>query len=214
MSTSKLNLKKKRIRELFSTFKTRKLGELDEIEKEFYIKGMLYIKMRLPVKEITKEFEESLKQKIEHNIIKARIRVATEADLESIMNLYNRSWLTSNTPFSPITKDSLKTILDHDDTMFLIAEVYGIDGGFIILDFDGENKEIGVIEALGILPRFQRKGLGTIIGMAAWNYFKERKVEELLSEVYEDNEVSYSFLKALGFKEYGKIVYTKSDFDI
>lgn len=214
MPKSKLDLKKKRIREFFSTFETKKR---DEIEKEIYEKGMVYTQMRLPVELITKEFEDSLKLKIEHNIIQARIRVATEADLENIMNLYNKSWLTSNTPFRPITKNSLKIIFEDKDTIFLIAKVYGKDAGFIILDFEGDNKEYGIIAGLGIIPRFQHKGLGTILGMAAWNHLKELKdknIKELRCEVYKDNEISYSFIKALGFKEFGKVIYTKSDFSI
>ena len=212
MPLSKLDLKKKRIREFFSTFKTEKKGR---IEKKIYKKGMVYIQLQLPVEQITKEFEEKLKQKIEHNIIQAHIRVATEADLESVIDLYNKSWLTSNTPFRPITIDSLKTIFEDEDTIFLIAKVYGKDAGFVILDFDGKNKEFGVFAGLGILPRFQHRGLGTIIGMAAWNYLKglkDKNIKELRCEVYKDNEVSYSFIKALGFKEYGKVIYTKSDF--
>jgi predicted GNAT superfamily acetyltransferase len=53
--------------------------------------------------------------------------------------------------------------------------------------------------------------------MAAWNHLKElkdKKIKERRCEVYKDNEISYSFIKALGFKEFGKVVYTKSDFSI
>jgi len=212
MPVTRLELKKKRIREFFSTFRTEKKGDFDEIKREFYKKGLIYVQMQLSVKDITKEFEDSLKRKIEQNIIKAKIRVASKEDLESLMNIYNKSWLTSNTPFRPITIDTLKSILEDEDTIFLIAKVYGRDSGFIILSFEGENNEIAEIEALGILPRFQRKGLGTILGMGAWNYLKEKNVKEILCEVYENNQASYSFIKALGFKEYGKVLYNVSDF--
>jgi ribosomal protein S18 acetylase RimI-like enzyme len=173
---------------------------------------MIYIQMRLPIEKINEEFEDLLKEKIEHNIIQASIRRATKDDLESVMNLYNKSWLTSNTPFRPISLDALKTILTDPDTAFLIARVYGKDAGFAILDFDGENNEYGIIAGLGVLPRFQRRGLGTILGLAIWNYLKEKDVTELRCEVYKENNISYRFIKWLGFKEYGKIIYTKSDF--
>ncbi|MHA1436666.1 MAG: GNAT family N-acetyltransferase [Promethearchaeota archaeon] len=216
MAHSKRDLKKRRIRAFFLTLetKTKKKKEIDKIHRDISEKGLTYIQMKLPVEKITPEFEKSLKNKIEGKIIKAKIREATESDLESITNLYNRAWLTSNTPFRPINVEDLEKVLNDPDTIFLISNVYGIDAGFVILDFEGENKEYGIIAGLGVLPRFQRKGLGTILGIAAWNYFKEKKVKELRCEVYEYNFISQSFIKWIGFEEYGKKTYKKEDFII
>jgi len=215
MSESKLDLKKRRIREFFSTFKTKyKDKDISEIQQEALQKGMIYIQVRLPVEKITKGFEDSLKQKIEQSIFRANIRVASKSDLKSVMELYNKSWLTANTPFRPIEIDSLKTIFNDPDTIFLIAKVYGRDSGFVIIDFEGENKEFAIIAALGVIPRFQRKGLGTVLGMAAWNYIKENhpNVKELRAEVYKDNFSSSNFIKWIGFEEFGKKSYRKEDF--
>ena len=212
MPKSKIDFKKERIKDFFLLLKSKKQDDLDEKEKEILQNGMIYIQMRLPIENITKEFEDLLKDKIEHNIIQASIRKATEDDLESVMNLYNKSWLTSNTPFRPISLEALKSILINPDTAFLIARVYGKDAGFAILDFDGESDEYGIIAGLGVLPRFQNRGLGTILGLAIWNYLKEKNVIELRCEVYKDNKASYRFIKSLGFKEYGKVIYEKSDF--
>ncbi|TFG28366.1 MAG: GNAT family N-acetyltransferase [Promethearchaeota archaeon] len=217
MSESKFDLKKRRIREFFSTFKPGhkyKDKKINEIQEEAYKKGMIYVQMRLPVNKITKDFEDMLKQKIESSVVQAKIRVATREDLSSVMDLYNKSWLTANTPFRPIEISSLKTIFDDPDTIFLIARVYGRDSGFVILDFEGDNKEFAIIAALGVLPRFQRKGLGTVLGMAAWNHIKEKhpNVGELRCEVYKDNYISYNFIKWIGFEEFGKKLYRKEDF--
>lgn len=217
MSESKFDLKKRRIREFFSTFKPGhkyKDKKINEIQEEAYKKGMIYVQMRLPVNKITKDFEDMLKQKIESSVVQAKIRVATREDLSSVMDLYNKSWLTANTPFRPIEISSLKTIFDDPDTIFLIARVYGRDSGFVILDFEGDNKEFAIIAALGVLPRFQRKGLGTVLGMAAWNHIKENhpNVKELRCEVYKDNYISYNFIKWIGFEEFGKKLYRKEDF--
>ena len=172
--------------------------------------------MRLPVDKITKEFETELKDKIEHNIIKAKIREAKKEDLDILKNIYNRAWLTSNTPFRPITKTDLLKILGHPDTIFLIAKVYGNDAAFVLLDFEGENNEFAVIAALAVIPRFQRRGVGSALGMASWRYLKENypNVKELRCEVYKDNKVSYSFIKGIGFEEYETKVYRKDDFEI
>ena len=215
---NKLDLKKRKIRAFFLSIETKKKKkvEVDKAAEELYQDGMVYIQMRLPVEEITQEFEDKLKNKIEHNIIKAKIREATESDLETLKNMYNRAWLLSNTPYRPITKTDLKKILDYPDTVFLIAKVYGIDAAFVLLDFEGEHNEIAIIAALAVIPRFQRKGVGTIIGMSAWNYLKQNysNVKEIRAEVYKDNYVSYSFIKGIGFEEYDKKVYKKEDFEI
>ncbi|MFX0072940.1 MAG: GNAT family N-acetyltransferase [Candidatus Hermodarchaeota archaeon] len=217
MSESKFDLKKRRIREFFSTFKPKdrhRNKDVTEIQKEAFREGMVYVQMRLPVEKITEQFENSLKEKIEQNFIHAKIRVALKEDLKSVMEMYNKAWLTANTPFRPIELESLKTIFRDPDTIFLIARVYGRDSGFVILDFEGDNKEFAIIAGLGVLPRFQRKGLGTVLGMAAWNHIKEhhKNVKELRCEVYKDNVVSSRFIKWIGFQEFGKKLYRKEDF--
>lgn len=215
---SRLDLKKKRIRAFFHSIEAKKQrrGELDKTAEELYRDGMIYIQMKIPVNKITEEFEKKLKDKIDHNIIHASIRKATTSDLDSIKQIYNKSWLTSNTPFRPITKTSLLQIFEDPDTIFLIAKVYGMDAAFAILDFEGENKECAVIAALAVLPRFQRRGLGTILGMATWNFIKKNysNVKELKCEVYKDNEISHSFIKWIGFEESGTRAYKKEDFHI
>ena len=224
MSKSKLDhkkrlyLKKRKIRAFFLSIETKRKHkvEVDRAAEELYQDGMVYIQMKLPVEKITNEFENKLKEKIEHNIIKAKIREATTTDLDSLKYIYNRAWLTSNTPFRPITKTDLKKILEYPETVFLIAKVYGSDAAFLLLDFEGENKEFAIIAALAVIPRFQRKGLGSVLGMASWQYLKEKypNVKEIRCEVYGDNNVSYSFIKGIGFIEYDKKVYRKEDFEV
>ncbi|TXT54157.1 MAG: hypothetical protein BAJALOKI2v1_810012 [Promethearchaeota archaeon] len=214
MIKEKLNLKKNRIRAFFFSLEKKESEEEQTFEKQIEKEGMIYIQMRLPVEKITLEFEESLRKKIAQNFLKANIREAEREDFDSIVSLYNKAWLTSQTPFRPLDKDSLKKIFEDPDTVILIAKVYAMDAGFVILDFEGSKKEIGVIAGLGVLPRFQRKGLGTVLGMATWNFFKKQGVKELRCEVYKDNKVSYSFIKWIGFEEYDQKAYRKEDFEL
>jgi ribosomal protein S18 acetylase RimI-like enzyme len=213
MSDSRLQLKKRRLRNYFLSIETGKKSE-KEIEDKIASEGLEYIQMRLPVDKITPEFETEMKEKVDKNILHAKIREATEEDLESVVYLHNRSWMTSSTPFTPITVETIQKIFEYAETTILIAKVYGNDSGFAILDLEGENSEYGVIAGLGVLPRFQRKGLGTVIGMAAWNFFKEIGVKELRCEVYKSNKVSYNFIKSLGFEEYDTKTYKREDFRI
>jgi hypothetical protein len=102
----KLDFKKKALRTYFLHIEeSGKKGEISKIQKEILDQGMVYLQMRLPIDKITKEYENSLKEKIEHKIFHAKIREATENDLATVKNIYNRAWLTSNTPFRPIEKD-------------------------------------------------------------------------------------------------------------
>ena len=201
----KLYLKKRKIRSYFLS-----VDKKDQKEEE--VEALEYIQMKLPVSDITPEFEERITKKVKSNILRAKIREANEEDLHSVKYLYDRSWLTSQTPFSAISVSSLKTIFEYPETIILIAKVYGSDAGFAILDYEGENRDIGVIAGMGIIPRFQRKGLGTVIGMAAWSYFKNKGVQELRCEVFKGNTVSYQFIKSIGFKEYDKKTYKREDF--
>lgn len=207
----KLNIKKSQIRSFFLAFEKKDITK-KEIENDLLTKGLEYIQMKLPVSTITPGVEEKLKKKVEHNILQAKIREANIEDLESVMYLYNRSWLVSSTPFRAITKETLRIIFEYPDTLFLIAKAYGSDAAFVILDYEGSSKEYGIIAGLGVLPRFQRKGLGTVIGLAAWNHFKKKGVKELRCEVYKENKVSYDFIKSIGFVEYARKTYKSEDF--
>jgi len=213
MSNSKISFKKKRVRSLFLASDKKGISK-EDIEDELITNGMEYIQMKLPMEKITPDFKNDIKEKVEQNILNAKIREASEKDLESVVHLHNRSWMTSCTPFSPLTIESLKSLFKFPEIKILIAKVYGIDAGFVILDLEGPNNEYGVIAGLGVLPRFQRKGLGTVIGVMAWNYFKTKGIKELRCEVYKENKVSYNFIKALGFEEFDTKIYKHEDFEL
>ncbi|MFO8019882.1 MAG: GNAT family N-acetyltransferase [Promethearchaeia archaeon] len=212
---SKFDLKKKRIRAFFQTLENlaKHKDEIDKTQEKFMEEGLIYRQMTLPVENITKEFEENLKKKVETNMLHAKIRRVTDTDLDILKDLYNRAWLSSNTPFRPITVDDLEKVYHDPDTIIFIGKVYGMDAGFVILDREGEDNEYGIIAGLGVIPRFQRKGLGLVLGIKAWNYFKKEGVKKLRCEVYRENERSYQFIKSLGFQETGQKSYTSKDFE-
>jgi ribosomal protein S18 acetylase RimI-like enzyme len=213
--SKKIQLKRKLLQNVFLQIqKDKEQGTISESEEKLLQEGMVYKQMRLPVEKITPEFEAKMKEKIEHNIYQASIREASDKDLNIVVDIYNKSWLTSNTPFRPMEKETLKKIFMDPDTVFLIARVFGIDSAFVILDFEGKDKEYGVIAGLGVIPKFQRKGLGSVLGLATWDYFKKKGVKELRCEVYKNNEISTSFIKALNFEEFGQKVYRKEDFEL
>jgi len=210
----KEGFKKERLRSFFLNFEKKSKKEIEQeiIQKQLDKKGMEYIQMKLPIKDLTKEIEDKITVIVEQNILKAKIRKASGEDLDSIISIYNKAWLTSNEPFAPLSPNTLKILYEHTDIVMFIAKVYGSDAGFIILDIEGPKKEYGVVAGLGILPRFQRKGLGTVLGLYAWNYLKKKGIKELRCEVYPKNFRSYNFITSLGFKEYDRKFYKSDDF--
>ena len=213
MDTDRISLKKNRIRRFFLRLDGEEEKKKDEEEKETALEsGLTYIQMKLPIEKITEKMEKQLRESIESHIKQAKIRECKEEDLPQVMRIYNRAWMTTNTPFSPIELEDLKNIYQYPHTLILIANLYGKDVGFIILDFEGENQEYGVIAGLGVLPQYQRRGLGRAMAIAAWDEFKSRDVEELRCEVYEKNTVAHNFIQTIGFEEYGRQNYTSADF--
>ena len=172
------------------------------------LKGMVYRQMRISIRELTREQEKMYNEVLELNPLKAKTNEASDKDIEVLVNLYNKSWLTSNTPFRNIAAETMMSLYHNPEILILIAKVYGIPAGFIILDFEGEKNHYASILALGILPRFQHRGLGRFLALKAWEYFKQRDIRELRSEVYIDNIVSYKFNQAMGFEEIDVKTYT------
>jgi len=191
----------------------RKAKEEGVPEPEVVQVGLTYIKMVLPVENITAEFENSIKEKISHSILKAQIREATESDLEKIKNIHNRAWMTGETPYTPISLEGIKDVFEIPTVKIFVAKVYGEDSGFIITDLVGKNKECGEIVGLGILPRFQRRYLGTMLGLHSWEYFKKKNVKRLICEVYIENHASYKLIKGLGFEEVERKTYGIEEFE-
>ncbi|MBD3255310.1 MAG: GNAT family N-acetyltransferase [Candidatus Lokiarchaeota archaeon] len=173
--------------------------------KSYFSNEDNYIHMRLFVEDITSEFEEGLREKVHHTCTSCEIREAEEEDLESIIRLHDKAWHTTPMPYQQVKKKKLRKLFEDEDFVFLIAKMGSIDVGFAIIYFGGNKKDIGVIAGLGVEPKLQKKGLGTMIGMAIWDYFKKRGIKELRCKVYKGNETAYSFISELGFKEFKEV---------
>ncbi|MHA1726020.1 MAG: GNAT family N-acetyltransferase [Promethearchaeota archaeon] len=197
--------KRKRLRTFFLNLGNR-------IE-DFLKAGMRYIEMKLPMDKITEDFIRAIERKSMKISEKLKIRIATEKDISSIKEIYNAAWKHSPMPFRPITEEKLMTIYNEESTLFFIASMNNTDVGFMLIDFEEENeKKFGIISGLGILPEYQNLGIGTTLGLHSYYYFKEKGVEELRCEVHVDNEISYKFIKGLGFEEFNEKFYRENDF--
>ncbi|MFX1496207.1 MAG: GNAT family N-acetyltransferase [Promethearchaeota archaeon] len=161
-----------------------------------------YIQMRLLVDAITEDFEKNLRQRANQDNANYEVKEANKEDIKSIVKLYKQAWYSTPMPYHTLNEQNLIEMMEDPDIIFLIAYLESIESGFALIYFSGENNEFGVIAGLGVIPELQHKGLGTLIALTAWQYFKERGVKELRCKVYKKNPISYSFIKGLKFEEY------------
>ena len=176
-------------------------------KKEYEPKDYIYIQMKLNIEEISPEF---LKELEEYRLSGISIRKCDEIDLPIFVKLYNRSFMRGSDPWSPATADQFQEILKNKTSVVLIASKLGEDVGFIIIDIESEDHEryIGFIAGLGTDPRWQRQGIARYLGIASWDYFRNKfNLKELRCEVYEKNLPSFNLIKSLHFEEYGKKIY-------
>lgn len=166
--------------------------------------GYAYIQMRASAELINERFEKDLQKRIAKQV---SIRIATLDDIPKLVDMYNRAFLTANDPYAPMNEENMRLIYNYHNTKILIGSIYGIDAGFVIIDYEGKNKEIGIIAGLGTLPEWQKRGIGSTIGIASWEYFKKENVKELRCEVYSKNYASYRLIKGMGFEEVGVKYY-------
>ncbi len=95
-----------------------------------------------------------------------------------------------------MTREKFEILFDDPKCYIFIAKVFGIDVVFIVTYLEGTNKEFGVIVGMGIIPRFQRKGIATALALAAWERFLYvNNVRELRCEVYKSIRPSLNFIR-------------------
>lgn len=194
-SESKISILRKRVRSLFSNIE-RNITTL-------YSEDENYIKLTLPIAKARDLTVGTLKKYTQTHKINVKIREAQEKDIPIINDIYHKSWGASHLPMKDVTEELFLEIFEDPDTRFLIAEMDSQEAGFILVEFNKLNKEIGLISGLGVLPEFQGKGLGKYLALEAWNFFKDKGIKELRCEVFKNNDVAISFIKSLGFEEYG-----------
>ncbi len=214
--TRKKSLKSEQIRRFFSmpTFSLDGDDEDDDIQSVSSIAhveeppkdGYPYVQMILGGENFTPDFEEKLNKRISSQV---KIRKATKEEIPLLTHLYNRSFLTAKDPYSPMKEQDMHAIFYYNKTIILIAQIWGTDAGFIIIDFETseDGKKIGYISGLGTLPEWQKRGVGTTLGIASWGYFKDAGVDELHCEVYKKNLGSYKLIIGMGFQEKGVKFY-------
>ncbi|WP_455463628.1 GNAT family N-acetyltransferase [Candidatus Hodarchaeum mangrovi] len=141
-----------------------------------------------------------------HSIIEIR-NLKLDTDSEEFISLYNRSFITAPDPYRSLTYEDV-TLFNEESTF--VAKLYGRLVGFIFLTieplikFDKEIGHQGVIAGIGVDPRYRRRKIAFSLAVRAAEYFIQNSVDELICEVFEENEVSINFIRSFGFQPTGE----------
>ncbi|MHA2298952.1 MAG: N-acetyltransferase family protein [Candidatus Hodarchaeales archaeon] len=165
---------------------------------------LTYLQMSLDVKDITLEYVEKMRSRLKKPV---KVRLASEEDIPALVEIHNWAFLVSGEPYSPLTIDQMKKVYHSNNSKILIATLYGINVGYILIDFAGQNNEVGVISIIGTLPKWRNRNVATSLVVASWEYFKEASVKEIRSEVHPNNPDAYNLFKSFDFVEEGKDIY-------
>ena len=166
-------------------------------KKKFFANVIL----RLPIEKITAEFEKKFKDRLIPHSENPNIREVKEDDYESIVHIYNRAYKNLHEKALPINIDIVRDMDEDPESVILVADIDSKIAGLIILEFEGLNSEFVTITDWAVSPKFRRKGIGTRLCIASWDYFKPKGIKEIRCEVYVKNPVAYNFIKAMGFEE-------------
>ncbi len=169
-----------------------------------------YIIMNLPMSKILPEKLDEMATKTRSVRPLLKSWVAGEADIPRLVDLYNASFFQCPDPYRPVTESDMRAIFEK--ATIIMGSMYGTDAAFIVNKIEtqvsatGKNERIGVICGIAVHPRFRQKGLATAMGLAAYDFFKDKNVDFLQCEVYEKNDPSMSFITWVGFRPAGQLV--------
>jgi len=142
--------------------------------------------------------------------VRLRIRNVTSDDLDAFVEIYKQAYKGLEEYAYTKTKDIksyFRWLMNRDKDGFFVAEVDGKPVGFVACDANWhsffENEEVGEIHEIFVHPKWQGKGIGSILLLRALDYAKERrrKIAELWVGV--GNIKARRFYEKFGFEEKG-----------
>lgn len=130
------------------------------------------------------------------------VRGLKREEMSEFVDLYNRAFLASPDPFCPLTEEDAEKM---ETEGIFVAEMWDSLVGFIACFVEKEKDSIyGEITGLGVAPNRRRRGVATALIRKSSEYFIDAGVEEVYTEIYEENTPSLMLVQAYGFKEVGR----------
>ncbi len=138
------------------------------------------------------------------------VRLATEADLESWLQMRNPLWPGSSATHRKDLENYFANQSKDIEACFLV-EVKGVPVGFIEVNVrnyaaGSDRPEVPYVEGWFIAETHRGQGLGKLLMQRAENWAMERGYSELASDAELENLISINVHKKLGFEETDRIV--------
>jgi mycothiol synthase len=123
------------------------------------------------------------------------------------LRLYKESFtgLPWDQPFS--RDEVLDTLENASDLLFLMTEEEAIGFAWAKIDDEG----IGVIEPLGIIPKYQGKGFGRFLLSRAISILQNRGARRIEIGAWSDNKKAVDLYQSMGFQHMKSITYLAYD---
>lgn len=128
-----------------------------------------------------------------------RIRSMNWKDMDAILRIDTKVTGKSRESF---WRNKLYIYTGLDPQACLVAEIEDKVVGFIFGDVRGWEfgvPESGWIEILGVDPKYQRRGIGKMLGEALLKHFKECGVEKAYTLTNREDKRLISYFESLGF---------------
>lgn len=131
------------------------------------------------------------------------IRKFQAEDYDEVIDLWKRSDL----PFKPEGRDRKEKMLKEatqDTASFWVAEHDGRVVASVLGTHDGRK---GWINRLAVLPEFRGRGIAIQLVQAAEENLYKKGLEIVACLIEDDNQVSMSFFKRMGYIKHPDIIY-------
>lgn len=168
----------------------------------------LFYRLSMPFEEAV-----AIRKSLEERIQLSRYRDDVEInnlehpmDTHEFMFMYNAIFMAAPDPSRPLNEYEA-SIFPTPSTF--IVRLWSMMGGFIYLVVEddplGSGEVVGAIAGVGVLPKFRGRKLGLIMIAHAIEYFQhhDKKVNQLICEVYSENQPSLKMFQGLGMEIVG-----------
>ena len=143
-----------------------------------------------------------------------KIERISERDIPELVNIYMEAYKGLEEYAYTHPKDIrsyIKWLLKRDPEGVWKVELDGKKVGFIAVDSNWyskrENKNVGAIHEIAVLPEYRYRGIGTKLVQNAIEYFKRKGLDTAELWVGDENEPAKNLYRRMGFVERDRYNY-------
>ncbi len=163
---------------------------------------LAFVQMKIVLKFINSNLKKNLKIKLDSQLKDLIIKKTNVTDIKSILKIYRICFNNLNYSRVTLNAEKLRDHFNSPNSCGFLAEYEGREIGYILLEVDGVSNKHGIISSVGVLPRYQRSGVGANLILKAFSYFEENHVSQVFCEISLLNQAGYCFLKSVNFENF------------